>query len=43
MDLVTKFQKETRIALDTSGLDNPGGCKARRDRDDDDDDDDDDD
>jgi len=43
-DLVTKFQKETKNALDTKGMDNPGACKAHHGHghshhDDDDDDD----
>jgi hypothetical protein len=33
MDLVAKFQKETKNALDTKGMDNPGACKARHGRD----------
>lgn len=38
MDLVTKFQKETKNALDPKGMENPGACKAgSHGRDDDDD------
>jgi len=39
MDLVAKYQKETKNPLDTRGMDNPGACFGKgHDRDDDDDD-----
>jgi hypothetical protein len=36
MDLVAKFQKETKRAVDTRGLDRPGACTGRGHADDDD-------
>ena len=41
MDLVAKYQRETKNARDTHGMENPGMCRARHHHDDDDDDDDD--
>jgi hypothetical protein len=40
LDLVAKYQKETKNALDTRGLENPGMCRARHHHHEDDDDDD---
>jgi hypothetical protein len=41
MDLVAKYQHETKKSVDTRGMDDKGMCKAQHGHDDEDDDDDD--